>query len=456
MSATRFLLPVFLLVSVVRVCGQPIYTVAGTGSFGFSGDGDSAIYANLFDPERTVPDKHGNLYIADHGNSRIRTISATGIISTFAGNGSTTHSGDGGPAISAGITFPFSLARDAAGNTYIAENATFSGQGIGGAWVRKINTAGIISTIAGNGGSGTSGDGGPALAASFHHLTDIATDNSGNIYVVDNLDNRVRVINSAGIISTFAGRGTANFSGDGGPADSAELNAPYGVAIDKIGNVYIADALNSCIRIVNPAGIIHTFAGNGIAGTSGDGDTATNAELYEPVGVSVDGVGNVYIADIAARSIRKVDTSTLIHLVAGTGAPGFAGDGGAATAAELDVPYGVSVDDSGRIFIADPGNEDVRVVIPADTVLYVPATIRALPAFDLWPQPANGYFYVRLQSSTYGLVPCFITDEGGEVLRTLFLSPGTDQKVAPNLMPGIYVCTVIFPEGPVSRLFVVD
>jgi hypothetical protein len=424
-----------------------ITTVAGDGTFGYHGDGDSAVYAELFDPHCARPDTNGNLYIADNGNSRVRMVNAAGIISTIAGNGIPAHSGDGGPAADAELIFPYSLAFDRYGNLFIAENVTFSGQGTGGAWVRKINRAGIISTVAGNGVSGDSGDGGPATAAEFFHISDIAIDSAGKIYIVDNLDNRVRVVNAAGVITTFAGTGSPNYAGDGHPADSAQLNSPFGVAADNRGNVYIADAQNSCVRKVNDSGIISTFAGNGTIGVTGDGAQATAAELNDPVSVAVDSVGNVYIADVANRSIRKVDTFGIITTIAGSGFPGSGGNGWLATAAQLSQPYGVSVAHSGNIYIADPGNENIRMAYPADTVLSVHNISSVANGINVWPEPNNGQFAVNISSVNSEPVQITITNTIGQQIEKLDAITNKEYGIKLDAPPGLYFISAVTGQG---------
>jgi len=279
---------------------QIISTIAGNGTQNYSGDGGAATAAELNFPTATAVDAGGNVYIADFDNNRIRAVNIfSGKISTFAGTGSSGFSGDGGPATSAELYLPIGVTVDSYGNLYIAD--FFNNR------VRKvIRSTGKIITIAGNGTSGYSGDGGPATSAELNSPTGVTVDNLGNVYIADFYENRVRKVNAAGIISTFAGNGTAGFSGDGGPATSAELNSPSVVALDGSGNVYIADTHNNRIRIVNSAGTINTFAGNGTAGFSGDGGLATAAEMINPTGVAVDILGNVYIADLDNNRIREV------------------------------------------------------------------------------------------------------------------------------------------------------
>jgi sugar lactone lactonase YvrE len=331
-----------------------ISTYVGDGTAGYSGDGGAAANAELDQPVGTAIDSAGNLYFADSDNNRIRKVTPEGVISTYAGNGTAGFSGDGGAATDAEISGPLGIAFDNAGNLYIAES--------GSERVRKVTPLGIISTIAGNGTAGYNGDGIAATSAELNNPNGIVADKSGNIYIGDYFNNRVREVNTAGVISTVAGNGTGGYSGDGGLAINAELYWPAGLAMDTSGNLYIADDNNSRVREVNPAGIISTFAGTGYGGYNGDGIPATSAELYAPDRVATDSTGNVYISEYGNNRIRKVNTSGIISTVAGTGTAGFSGDGGLATSAEINTPRGISVDPYGSLYISDSNNNRVRKV----------------------------------------------------------------------------------------------
>jgi sugar lactone lactonase YvrE len=273
--------------------------VAGNGIAGFGGDGGIATAAQLNSPVCVHVDAANNLYIADLGNQRVRRVSTSGIITTIAGNGTAGFSGDGGAAASAQLNAPRGVAADAAGNILIAD--------AGNHCIRKINTLGVISTIAGTPGiNGFSGDGGPATAAKLYGPYSVATDGTGNIYIADVDNQRIRKIDAAGNISTIAGSGVGGYSGDGGPATVAQLYEPIAVAADAVGNVYIADGWNNRIRIVNAAGNISTIAGTGTSGYSGDGGLAVSAQLNNPYGVAVDNAGNIYIADYGNNRIRRI------------------------------------------------------------------------------------------------------------------------------------------------------
>ena len=274
-----------------------ISTFAGTGTSGFSGDGGQATAAETTEPSGVAADAAGNVYINDYGNYRIRKVNTSGIITTIAGTGTYGYSGDGGQATAAHIDNSDGLASDPAGNLY------FYSEG----HVRKIATSGIITTIAGNGASGFSGDGGPATAAEFGSIIyGLAADGYGNVYIADYSNYRVRMINSSGIITTVAGNGGTASTGDGGPATAAGIGEPTGMVVDAAGNIYISDFYNNQIRQVNAAGIISTIAGNGTFGFSGDGGPATNAEFRYPLDVAVDASGNVFVSDRNNSRIRKI------------------------------------------------------------------------------------------------------------------------------------------------------
>ena len=341
--------------------GGVITTVAGNGRCGFSGDGGPAVSARLNNPAGIAVDSGGRLYIADSGNSVIRVVPITnnwfsiGSIMTVAGvGGSSGYDGDGGPATKARLNAPSSVALDPAGNLYISDTGNNA--------IRKVGVNGAISTFAGNGKQGFGGDGGPAAAAELWAPAGMATDSAGDVFIADYFNYRVRRIGPDGTISTLAGSGTNDNRGDGGPATSSQLVQPKAVAVDSSGNLYIADTFGNTVRKVTPAGTITTVAGTGVRGYSGDGGLATAAQLNGPRGLAVDSSGDVYIADTGNQRVREVTTDGKIATFAGTGAPGFSGDGAAPGLAQLSSPCGLALDSSGNLFIVDLGNNVVREV----------------------------------------------------------------------------------------------
>ncbi len=334
-----------------------ITTVAGDGTLGFSGDDGAATSAKLARPSDVAVDGLGNLFFAGDGNHRVRRVDAvSGIITTIAGDGTGAFSGDGGVASSAQLNSPAGLALDGLGNLFIADTLNQR--------IRRVDAAGIISTVAGNGIWEFSGDDGAATSAKLALPSDVAVDGLGNLFIAGEFSARIRRVDAAGIITTIAGDGTVGFSGDNGAATSAQLRAPEGVAVDGWGNLFIADTANHSIRRVDAVtDIITTVAGDGRAGGAGDGGAATSAQLSAPAGVAVDGLGNLFIADTVNNRIRRVDAVTgIITTVAGDGSAGFSGDGDAATSAQLIAPAGVAVDGLGNLFIADTVNNRIRRV----------------------------------------------------------------------------------------------
>jgi hypothetical protein len=337
----------------VATTNDTITTVAGGGPGGYD---NIATHANLSSPRGVALDAAGNLYIADQEHNTIRKVDTNGMISTVAGTGNGGFGGDGGPATGASLQFPFGVAVDRSGNLFIAD--LFNHR------IRKVDTNGIITTVAGSGPTGPSGgayagDGGAATSARLNWPECVAVDASGDLFIADYANNRIREVSANGIITTVAGNGTPAFSGDGGPATNASVSGPNGVAVDASGNMIIADSVNSRVREVNTSGIITTVAGGG-ASAPGDGGPATNAVLLVPTGVAVDAFGNLFIADPGDNRIREVAPSGIITTVAGNGSAGFSGDGGPPTNASLNYPYELTVDNSGDIFIADLSNDRIR------------------------------------------------------------------------------------------------
>lgn len=353
--ARVFLFTIFFVANAVVSQSQIISTIAGNGTSGSSGDGGLAIFAQLYYPFAISSDNSGNLLIPDTYNFKLRRVTTYGIISTIAGTGTMGYSGDGGAATAAQLSYCSAAIVDAAGNTYIAD---YYNQRI-----RKIDGSGIITTYAGTGTAGYNGDGIQATAAKLNYPYALAIDNSGNLLISDYINNRVRKIDaSTGLISTIVGIGTPGSTGDGGPATAAQIYYPVGIAVDGSGNLFLSEAYGERVRKVNTSGIITTVAGTGTAGYSGDGGPATAAKLYYPYGVAADRYDNLFIADYVNNRVRKVDTSGIITTIAGTGFGGYCCDGSPATSAYLHYPTGVSVDGSGNVYVADYYNSRIRMV----------------------------------------------------------------------------------------------
>jgi len=340
-----------------------IFTVAGTGVPGPGAEGVPAVQAQLAFPFGVAATADGGMLIADLSNHRVRRVSSSGTITSVAGTGVPGFSNDGGPAAAAQLNAPFGVTPTPDGGMLIADTANHR--------VRRVSPGGTITTVAGSGGPGFAGDGGPAILARLDLPIAVAMSGDGGFVFVDIGNLRVRRVSPGGTISTVAGNGGRGFSGDGGPATAAQLNSPTGVAVAADGSVLIADQLNNRIRRVSPGGTIATVAGSGAPGISGDGGPATAARLNGPVGLAVTPDGGFVFTDSGNHRVRRVSPRGTITTVAGTGLPGFAGDGGPAAAAQLNVPAGVAVTREGGLLIAERDNHRVRFV---DTDLRGPRT----------------------------------------------------------------------------------
>jgi sugar lactone lactonase YvrE len=337
-----------------------IRSIAGNGSQGYEGDGGPAAKAKLNQPFDVAIGPDGAIYFSDTFNHCIRRVDAkSGEIATVAGCGQKGYDGDGGPAVKARLNEPYGVALDDGGNIFIVDRLNFC--------VRKVSAkTGTITTIAGTGQSGYSGDGGPAASAMLREPNGLALDGAATkLYIADVKDQRVRVLDLAnGAINTFAGTGKRERTGDGGPAAKASLFGPRAVHVDAAGNVYICEREGNSIRKVDAnSGVITTIAGTSRKGYSGDGGPALNATFDGPKEIDVDAAGNIFVVDTENQAIRRIDAKTgVIATVAGNAQRGGAGDGGPATAAQLDRPHGVAVDRAGKIYIGDTNNHRIRVV----------------------------------------------------------------------------------------------
>jgi trimeric autotransporter adhesin len=377
-----------------KLGAQTITTISGNGIASYNGDGIQATAAEINEPSGVVLDKLGNVFIADNVNNRVRKIDAiTGIISTVAGTGTAGYNGDGIQATAANLYQPWNVALDAAGNIYIGDRNNQR--------IRKVTvSSGIITTIAGTGTAGYNGDGIQATAADLNYPQGMFIDKTGNVYIADVDGQRIREVNTSGIISTVAGTGTAGYNGDGIQATAAQLYNPATIYVDTLDNIYIPDYFNNEIRKVTAAtGIISSVAGNGTGAYNGDGIQATSAELYNPTGVFLDAQQNIYITDYTNQRIRKVDVSTgLISTVAGNGVAGYSGDGGLATLAEIYNPWDVYVT-TNAFYFAEFGSSGNRVRKVTIAPLQVNEPIVANGTFALFPNPNNGNFTLQIANS---------------------------------------------------------
>lgn len=342
----------------VHVSSGGISTYAGNGVNTYAGDGGQATAASIKSPEGVAAAANGDLYICDSDNHVIRKVAySTGIITTVAGNGSPGYSGDGGPATAAKLKFPEDVAVATNGDVYIADT--------GNHVIRKVTAAtGTITTVAGNGSPGYSGTGLIATASSLKSPRGIQVASNGDLYIGDRSNSRIRkVVAATNLMIDYAGNGTAGYSGDGGPAILAKVNVPQGLHLTSAGDLYIADAGNNVIRKVSAAGIITTIAGTGASGYTGDGGLATSARLAAPEAVHLAPSGDIYFSDTGNNVMRRVQVGSLnIATMAGNGTSGFSGDGGPATTAQLSTPRGVAVSPTGVVYVSDKNNNRIRKV----------------------------------------------------------------------------------------------
>lgn len=436
-----------------------ITTIAGKDSTGFSGDNGPATDAKLNVPGFLCLDRAGNVLISDVFNQRIRKLTvSTGVITTIAGNGVPGYGGDNISATSAAMFLPEAIRVDTSDNVYIAD--------AGNNRVRKINAAtGNITTVVGVGPSGVAmggflGDGGMATDAQLNGPCGLAIDKTGNIYIGDYCNNKVRRVDAvSGIITTFAGQqvpspytgGFVGYSGDGGPATNAIFSGPIQVFTDSIGNVYICDQWNNAIRKVDiSTGIINTTAGTGIAGYSGNGGLAIHAQLNQPVSIYLDKQSNIFIVDGGGALVRKIDGETgIITTVAGTDTIGFSGDNGPATNAKLNAGD-VCVDDYGIIYIADIYNNRIRKVY--NPKLVVPNETLQSGVVKLFPNPAGNelsiiYDFTNTEDGIFQVI-----DMAGRLVIASNLSNSKQKEIVDihNLVKGVYVYKVLQKNSVIS------
>ncbi len=340
-----------------------ITTIAGTGAWGYNGDEIPATEAQLNEPRRIAFDGQGNIYIGDAANERLRYIDPSGMIHTFAGTGNPGYNGEGILAKEADLNNPRGVAVD------IPNNLVYISEGLGNR-IRRVDRNGIISTYAGTGeptenrnDPSYNGDERAATEAKLSYPYGLALDREGNLYIADMSNHRIRMVDTNGIIHTVAGTGEPGYNGDGILAIEAQLNRPGGIAVDSQGNLYIADALNNRIRKVDQKGMIHTIAGTGETGYNGDKIPATEATLWLPRDVAVNQAGVIFIADSSNDRVRVILKNGMIQTIAGTGKKGYNGDTIPARKASLWNPRGVAIDINGNLYIADKFNARIRFIL---------------------------------------------------------------------------------------------
>jgi len=449
MSKTKMML-LLLCLFATQLNAQIITTVAGNGICGYSGDFLLATAAKIATPAGVTKDTYDNLYFSEQTNNVIRKVTPAGVITTFAGTGTAGFSGDGGPASAANIQAPHGIYIDKFGNMYIAG---------GGARVRKIDPSGVISTFAGNGTATISGDGGPATAAGIGAITSICADTAGNILLAGNYS--IKKVDATGVITTIAGSGVNGFTGDGGPAITAKFSYIEQIITDENNNIYIADENNNRIRKIDGNGIVTTVAGGGTTTSyTTDGISATSAKLTTPQGVWRDSCGNIYISDAGAFSIRIVSTDGSIHTLAGVGVNGFSGDGGPANIAKLSQPVNLILDKDNDLLFADGYNCRIRkVALPRCDSLVFPAAVGEVATNEqgltVWPNPANNELQLQL-NTTGATAHVAIVTLTGRTVQELLLPAGKPATVPLHLPAGMYLVVAETEQGRIVKKLVVQ
>ena len=401
---------------------QTITTIAGKGTSGFSGDGGPALMAEFSDPVVLAMDKHGNLYVSEVFNYRLRKINTSGVISTVTGNGTIGIPSTGTPSAGSSIGIAYGLWCDTTDEIIMTLEET----------VTKINTSGNFVNLAGNGVTGYNGDNIQATSAEVNITSGVVINSARELIFVDHQNFRIRKVDISGVIHTIAG-GTLSTYGDGGPASATKLTYPTSLAIDKYDNIYFADSgLN--VRKISTAGIITRVAGNGTQGFSGDGGPATAASFNGVQNMIFDKHGNMYIADGANHRVRKVSTNGIITTIVGNGTAGFSGDGGPATAAELNGPWGMAFDSAGNFYIADVNNQRIRKVSGLFTD--VPVVADNAPEPVIFPNPFHDELTLEVNNDNYRSLAVF--DLMGRIVLQQALTGNKIKINAQNISPGVY------------------
>lgn len=442
---TSVLIWLIFLVAALPAHSQIIITSAGTGGGGFSGDGGPATAALLYQPYGVTLDKVGNLYICDNGNRRVRKLTPAygGTISTVAGNGIAGFSGDGYEAIYAQIDGAWDVAVDKKGNVFIAD--------AGNERIRKVSPDGIITTFAGTGIAGYNGDGIPAVSAKLNAPFGICVDDTGNVYIADAYNFRIRKVDTFGLISTVAGNGISGFCGDSALADTASFGSVYAVRMDKNGTMYFAD--NNLIRKIDGAGRLATVAGNGVIGNTGDGGPATIAAIAVSA-FCIDTSGNIFFADGGDHVLRKISPDGTINRYAGLGIGGYSGDGGDALLAKLNSCQGVAVAPNGDVFIGDVGNNRIRMV--SNHIAGASQTHATAPKVEVYPNPATDFINVELSGITAQEAEVTIHTIDGRLVGRYCMQPTAPLRLSASWPAGTYVVLVTTATATMSKTITIN
>jgi trimeric autotransporter adhesin len=428
----------FLLLSVfgvhIATQAQIITTVAG-GGLSVPGDGGPATNCTLIRPSALTVDAAGNIYICERDAQRVRKVTPDGMVTTIAGTGVIGYSGDGGPATGATLHSPNCIVVDAANNIYFGDQVSA---------IRKIDAAGNISTIAGTGIIGFGGDGGPATIAQLDGPNGLAIDASGNLFISDLGNYRIRKVDASGMITTIAGTGIMDYNADDIPATDANIN-PFGIITDGAGNIVVTEVVSCRVRKINSAGNITTIAGTGVLGFSGDMGSATNAQLYGPMGICMDNAGNILLSDTRNHRIRKIDADGNITTIAGNGLNGFAGDGGPATAASITLPMSIALDNTGSLIVCDYGNNRIRKINGVAAVKN--SATRQKANLNLVPNPNTGSFTLTVPSVTNEPVYIVVMDVRGRIVQQVENTTNTTIPVIVEHGPGTYIVNAVTHSG---------
>jgi len=426
---------VILLLLPELLNAQLIYTFAGGGTSGL-GDGGSATTATIDDPNGITFDKYGNFYLSDNLGNRVRKVNSSGIISTVAGNGSGGYYGDFGLADTSCLWQPVDVACDTFGNLYIVDEHNNR--------IRKVDVlTGIISTIAGTGFSGYSGDNGDATAAMLSSPDGICMDRVGNIYISDMANFRIRKISTDGTIITVVGNGTCCTGGDGGPATSAQLWLPVGLTMDDTGNLFIADYGSKKVRKVDTAGIISTFAGTGSYIYNGDSIAALDANI-DPMRIAIGNYNYLYIVDNYNNRVRVVDTLNNIYTVAGNGIDGFSGDDCQADTTELGDPGGITFDYCRNMYVSEVVTPRIRKVAFNPTCALEKTSQLIQNQIAIYPNPASNSLHIDgvESASKYELFNII-----GNIEQSGTLQKGRNELPISTLPTGMYLLQLTDEQG---------